>query len=366
LKIKTISNTSFGKTTRETAWESSRPGIFADDNLIKLDLPVNEFEDFYFEIESTILEREIFSSMRNHVMWAQTSRVTDPKEFCYPELLQKLEDSNGLFENARTSMQLSPDRQDEYRMFLPVLSLTKYCIRLSLRDLIKIGKLFLEMSEDISIHYDVRRIFGAACSEIDSFILKTPYSKSDFSSYKTKTIKKLNSNSELKSGIVGDYLTISETVPFSLFAQLQRHRSLLISSNLIDLFSKDSGIQDVNLGSDVNVSISGHISDWEEAFSKRSCWISHYGLWSDIISKIERYIGHDLDGFLPCKSGSCPFNGDAMLRVEGKDPNPPCPIHMRINKIAPTDDQFDEMRSMIYEDKRPQNFWHEKINTTNL
>ena len=65
------------------AWTVSRPNDKDTSlrDILKLDLPVNEFINVNLVIESTIIEREIITTMRNHVMWAQTSRVQDVLAF---------------------------------------------------------------------------------------------------------------------------------------------------------------------------------------------------------------------------------------------------------------------------------------------
>ena len=81
-----LKTSSIGKSYKHLAreaWELSRS---KDDEtplkrILSIDAPVNEIPSLVLNIECTILEREIFASYRDHVMWARTSRVDNPLEF---------------------------------------------------------------------------------------------------------------------------------------------------------------------------------------------------------------------------------------------------------------------------------------------
>src|SRR3970040_2386043 len=70
----------------DEAWEISRPGECSEDvlKILAIDAPINDIPCSVLHIKSSIAEREVFASARDHVMWAKTSRVSDPTEWGIP------------------------------------------------------------------------------------------------------------------------------------------------------------------------------------------------------------------------------------------------------------------------------------------
>ena len=59
------------------------------ESIVKVDAPVMEMPSALLNFENfTILEREIICSLRNHVVWARTSRVDDPRNFSVPYIFR--------------------------------------------------------------------------------------------------------------------------------------------------------------------------------------------------------------------------------------------------------------------------------------
>ena len=96
MKIKLISSNinSGKKNLSRIAWELSRSPDDATplDTILSIDAPVNEIPSVVLSIECTILEREIFASFRDHVMWARTSRVDAPENFEIPDYFNNIPD----------------------------------------------------------------------------------------------------------------------------------------------------------------------------------------------------------------------------------------------------------------------------------
>lgn len=344
------------------AWHLSRPQEVdkSFDDIADIDLPVNEFFTINIEIKSTILEREIFATQRNHIMWAQTSRVQDVLNF---EPHHHLPDD--YVNNIKQDMRhfASTSRQDDYRLLLPILSLTKYSISTNARQLIKLGKYFDYLGM-VSRNIILADVFFCASQEIRFLLLQLGFNKEHFDNYKLDKI--LNEGPVEKTDtIIDDNFVIAHAeLPFSLRAQLVRHRGILISDDIFHKITTDSDFKYATLKSFVNVKISASIDQAIAVSQKRNCWIAHYSMWAPLLNELAKAIPDN--GLLPCSSGSCPFGRDAMLRVEGKDPNPPCPIHMDVNGINPSESQFDDMRTMVIEDNRPVLFWNDKINQLEL
>lgn len=338
------------------AWENSRPNNSPLElgKILSLDLPVNEIPTITLFIESTILEREIITTLRNHVMWAQTSRVQNILEFEYPD---ELWEHSTHFEDVREQMINEADngiRQDSYRRKLPIMSNCKYTVNLSMRDMIHLYKFFCKISKE---NPHLSDIFDSSCTSFYGVLSNVfAINSIHIDSYKQRPI--LNTIERSDSGLVGDTLVINANLPISLRAQLVRHRALHIQDNLLELMS-DKSIMKKDNEMIVNVQVSGLVSDWTEIIRKRSCWIAQYDLWKEILDKAEKFLNLGTSG-LPCHSGSCPFDGDADARYTKEDPNAPCPIHAKLSLKPLSSQQIIECKTQYSLDKRPE-FWLKEI-----
>jgi hypothetical protein len=149
MKIKIISDDR--KNLSRVAWELSRS---PDDTtplktILSIDAPVNEIPSVVMSIECTILEREIFSSFRDHVMWARTSRVDDPSEFAVSDYFKYSDmiDDIVLLKGKINSDMEAGIIQDEYRLHMPICATTSFTTRLSWRGLIKIYKFYEKLAK---------------------------------------------------------------------------------------------------------------------------------------------------------------------------------------------------------------------------
>lgn len=338
----------------DKAWEYSRPNAsaIAHRDIAKLDLPVNEFLVLNMFIESTVIEREIFTTLRNHVMWAQTSRVQNVLEF---EMADEVK-NDPYFEDIRAIMlhQSKTSRQDDYRLDLPLLSKTSYSISISIRSFVKVMK-YIEYLSQIS-EPPFNKIFSNSYSVMRDCAISFGYYSEVIANYKMKEILhefpavKLN-----KSERIGNFIYASAELPVYLRAQLVRHRGISIVDDLFNIIlSNDSR---ATLRTKVKCELAGSVDAFKEVLSKRTCWVAQYNIWSGLLSNVERLMDDPAD-VLPCsESGSCPFDGDAMLRFKGEDPNPPCPIHIRLKGLKATGEQKEAISKMIVSDKRPVEFW---------
>lgn len=337
----------------KTAWQISRPEANGDFDEVKgMDLPVNEFDILNIHIESTILEREIVATMRSHVMWAQTSRVQDVLSFKMHPLF-KSEWSEQI--RQRMIMESKTSRQDDYRLNLPVMSLVEYSISISVRKIIKLALYFDYLAEMFKNKEAFHKLFLSSAHSLKNILLSKGYAGVDLGGF--KPIKILNETLlESNNQSLGSYAVITESLPIHLRAQLVRHRDILMKDNLLSLIqdSPNRTLKDV-IPCQILIDKDSAI----DILSKRCCWIAQYNIWSELLNKIQELF--DLEPQLPCQSRICPFDEDAKQRLDGLDPNPPCPRHMSLNKINPTESQVDDMAAMIIEDNRPVHFWQNEI-----
>jgi len=359
MKIKIIESSfeSDGNHMSKVAWCNSRPKEKMEELYGKmvrsLDLPVNEFCSASMFVESTILEREIIVSMRNHVMWAQTSRVQNILEFEYPDWI----DDTEVFERVRDRMITASgvSRQDDFRMELPIMSTTKYSIRMSARDIAHLRNYAVHLLESGNFNH-LLEMLESFIYEFDAVLVHLGFEIDAIEKYKTPEIlKSIKCNS---SGHIGGTITISARISISLRAQLVRHRSILIRDNLRSMMM-DPGIVYSSIGDKMFVQISGFEEDMIDILRKRSCWIAQYNLWAPILNEISTIIEADSAG-LPCHDGECPYEKDAELRLEGKDPNAPCPKHAILNNLSINSLQREKMITQAKDDDRPV-FWKDII-----
>lgn len=350
------------------SWKNSRPAekfpIFSD--IASMDLPVNEFGSMHLFIESTILEREIFATLRNHIMWAQTSRVQNVLEFTAHPLIADMD----FVEQTRHRMETAAkgdERQDDYRTMLPILSMTRYSISTNPRQLIKLFLYFHYLSVEID-NIILSNIFSDACDCLLKYLnFAIGYSADHMSNYKIdKILNEETLDSNTGAFDMGAHVSVRAQLPFTLRAQLVRHRATVFSDDLFKRMVSDPFFYTRSLDTPIDFQVTMTKDAAIQMSSKRNCWIANYKQWAPFLNELDTVIGDDRGHVLPCASGSCPFSKDALLRYTGMDPNPPCPIHLKMMGINPTEELFDEMRSMIYEDNRPPQFWNDKINLLEL
>lgn len=346
----------------EKVWKISRPlsdSRFED--ICDLDLPVNEFIPINLEIKSTLLEREIFTSFRRHKVWARSSRVEEPLDF---EVVDETINPNvdrpirAHLENIRNRMRVlaESEAQDDYRLIMPLMAMTTYSISTDYRSLMKTVNYFDHLSTKIphfgnqfadfsDMLFDIiKDISGKHSLALDNFKMDSPLTE-DYQYY---------GKSEFSNGVI----TANISVPFHLRAQLVRHRSIGFSDNLFELMT-DSSIMGDSMDTTVDMTIWGSVSDIQDIITKRNCWLANYKQWKNVISAIEQVM--DGNALLPCSnSNNCPYHADAQLRIERKDPNPPCPRHMKLTNQVVDDIQRVEIKDMISRDER-QDFWLKEI-----
>ena len=332
----------------EDVWALSRPNLDRADaaDIINIDAPINDFPSIVLEVESTILEREIIASFRDHIMWAKTSRVNCGVDWRVPDGLYKF--NRDKFEEIRAGMsfmQVSGAPQDVWRLQMPVTASTEYMIKISPRLLIKITRHFESLCDKAAW---LRDSYYTLMSLIQKFSLQDAYER-----YTSVNVNK--PIGMVQSGRIGDYITITVDIPFSLRTHLIRHNQLSVTDNLINFINQPV---DKILNSNITVQISASVSIWENVCSKRSCWIAHYGMWGQIIRQINNYVS--VEGMLPCRHGLCPYSEDADARYTDKDPGLPCPIHAGINKRSVSVTEKELMERYVINEKRPF-FWLDKI-----
>ena len=351
MKIEIISDdrVSSGKNLSRVAWELSRSPDDTTplDTILSIDAPVNEIPSIVMSVQCTILEREIFASFRDHVMWARTSRVDAPSEFVVPEYFQLSED-NATIMLLKQKIKADMDAgiiQDEYRLHMPICAMTSFTTRLSWRGLIKIYKLYEYLAT-------INEYFVVGKAELNNKFQLHKYA----GNYSFVNPIPMLQENEMVNGNIGPVVTVFQEMTIGLRAQVVRHRNYTIKDNLMEIIkSKDCWTR--TLGDKIKISISAEIEFWKTVVNKRQCWIAQYGIWKDIIIVAQEYISIS-EQDLPCNKGFCPYTRDAELRHTDDDPGAPCPIHSDLTS-TPIAQKYMEM-VRIEASYRPA-FWQKHI-----
>jgi len=351
MKIEIISDdrVSSGKNLSRVAWELSRSPDDTTplDTILSIDAPVNEIPSIVMSVQCTILEREIFASFRDHVMWARTSRVDAPSEFVVPEYFQLSED-NATIMLLKQRIKADMDAgiiQDEYRLHMPICAMTSFTTRLSWRGLIKIYKLYEYLAT-------INEYFVVGKAELNNKFQLHKYA----GNYSFVNPIPMLQENEMVSGNIGPVVTVFQEMTIGLRAQVVRHRNYTIKDNLMEIIkSKDCWTR--TLGDKIKISISAEIEFWKTVVNKRQCWIAQYGIWKDIIIVAQEYISIS-EQDLPCNKGFCPYTSDAELRHTDDDPGAPCPIHSDLTSTPIAQKYMDMVR--IEASYRPA-FWQKHI-----
>ena len=330
-------------------WELSRSPDDTTplDTILSIDAPVNEIASYVFSVECTILEREIFASFRDHVMWARTSRVDSPSEFKAPDIFENSYKHILAGKRGKIFQKISEGiSQDEYRTIIPLCSLTSFSTRMSWRGLIKLYKMYEHLAE-----IDGYFFVGLRALE-DAFSL-SEYAKN----YSFADVLPPIKDSEKVSERSGPMVTIFQTMPIALRAQVVRHRNFTIHDNLKEIIS-DGEPWIKSIGEDMSVSISASSEFWKTVVNKRQCWIAQYGIWGSIIKDAQRFLDIG-EQDLPCADGFCPYTKDAEIRHTDDDPGAPCPIHSKLSGM-PVDKKY--LPSIEKEASYRPAFWATHIN----
>lgn len=321
-------------------WRNSRSADAAKNwrEVFTIDVPVNELPSAVLRFDGfTILEREVFATLRSHVMWARTSHVDDPLRFKIPDGLQSSSNAANLRKMCDAKTQgLS---QDEWRQWLPVTSTTAWTARVSFRDLVKLTRYFTYLIDRVD---DVMKDRMAAVGDVLSDVITHAFTEDDGL---TETVMAafgcprflhedwVDASLTIEVKDVDAFHHVAMSVPLWLRAQIVRHRPLTFVDDFFQLLTHPD-VLDHTIMTPVNMNIVAATDYWRTVLSKRTCWLAQDELrgrkdpWQRMIDEF----GYD-DRMLPCAGGSCPYHGDAILRVEGKDPGVPCPRFCDLNGI---------------------------------
>jgi len=337
-------------TAAQAAWRLSRDPATTTpmQDVLKVDAPVNEIPCYVLLMEDmTILEREIFTTPRNHVVWARTSRVDDPLLFTVPEEFAVDLPVNYIKEHMQAE-RAAGKAQDEWRSLLPVLAHTTFVTRLSLRDMVKLIQYFDYLGTKAQ-HFQAR--WRGLCNALLALLPKehATYSLDLFLNEKPINLSSYNYG---RKPFGSGWSMLQVDVPLMLRAQIVRHRPILFIDNLLRIVCYNPWMKDLTTA--ITMELTAHDSIWHSIIAKRNCWIAQADIWEHLTT----YFNSDT---LPCTStGICPYVEDNKLRMAGKDVNSPCPIYLNLTGQP----QAPYLEAIRKESERKPNWWKEHIDVS--
>ena len=362
-------------------WKTSRPKISDVDlwQVLGIAAPVNEFAHMVAVIRAPILVREIFASARDHVMWAQTSRVQELDDWSVYDdhqssiahnLVKSLHDEMHRMKSVGKS-------QDAYRMALPMNYMTTFSVVLTWRGLCRWIDVFDQLAA-LAVDKCVAGMFRGTNLQLNillSAVVNSLGGYSGFSPAPWETHKgtiPLLSFEDLRSEMItrrSGMLSVTFKSTYALRAQLVRHRYIHVLDELLREIFVSRTLSAYSMENKTWITAAAPVDIWNELVAKRRCWIAQADLWTPLLDLVSRELTFsDPRHLLPCAGGVCPVQGDAMQRVKGTDPGIPCPRHLQLH--APpcfklTDSMNKAMHALTVAsgaDDSTREFWHRIIN----
>lgn len=344
------------------AWKYSRPreGDIDLQSVLGIDIPVNEFASAIFRMETPILIREMIVSLREHTVWARGTRVDDLSK--WPIWAPVISDTriNGLkkqFDEAKGG-------QDQTRNLVPLAYVTGWNFRVSLRTFVKLAVMFSEMSMNENYDTAARLLFRETFNALTESLAFFPDRSLVFDMIESGKFSKLDlfadkffivPERDAISDVFGIYRFILPQVPISFRAQIVRHRPIIFRDNLSKFFSVTGLCAPQSETVDMTLAMTAETA--LGMVRKRNCWMAQTDIWD----RITKLVNTVTDGGLrlPCDHGICPYTADNRLRIEAKDPNPPCPRYANLMNEPLVPNQAAQ--ALTYAKTRPdEKFWTEE------
>lgn len=311
---------------RGKAWKISRPNIYKENEDVGVkdyeytDLSCNSLKVVALHIRSSLAFRELLSSIRPHFMWAQTSRVNSIEEMELSPLAS--EQAISYMKEAKESI----EGQDRRRLLLPMATLTEYTIALDFRTWISFLKTLKEFYPVYWKSYGKEilvRITGIGSKQdLTEWPYGQIYTKNDKENFRSK----FNSLTDFTQSIpTGIFLSI-RNLTLALRSQVARHIRLSIEDELWLGSYDEIGLEELRLTDQVKAWIYIPSKIFIPLIQHRSCWIAQFEIWEPLIELISS--AYEFKETIPCNGTyqNCPFRKDNEARIEGKDPNTPCPL----------------------------------------
>jgi hypothetical protein len=355
----------------ERSWNFARH--YLNDNqdtldVISMNLPVNSFETFEFHVESSIMFRDLIFTVRPITAWAVSNRVIDFNELHLDEQEVSL---LGTREKLQVQLQTcinrvnAGEKKDYVKENLPLMTATKYSIKIDLRTLLSfLYTLQLHSPKYFDIVYNnlIKYKELSEILDIDNF---NKFRKADMYQKLSLNSDEMKLAKEGKSLSMGSMHLVSGTSSANIMAQFIRQHGSIIKNGLWNLFV---GTPDKLMNSDstIIIPVLGYIEDsaFRNLLSTRTCYFAQMDKagptsWDCILSGFLKNISPEkFLELLPCHGdcNKCKIRNEMIPRVDGRDSNTPCPILIenpmtiskRIEEYNSNSSVMDMWKSLMY------------------
>jgi len=347
----------------QDVWKLSRPYLHKEDlpsneDLIKMNLPINQFKRVALHITSSILFRDLLFTFRPINVWARSNRTIkfnkDNIKLAYDEINRIYPNSSKVTKKLEADLDKVIDRvnsgekQDYVKKSLPLLTETEFCIDIDYRQLVNILYTF-------ELHCKpLHDVFLISLFESNSDIISRAeydtYKKVDLFSRVSLTEADYSLTSDFTS--CGDMFAIRTRIRANLMAQFIRQHSSTIKNELWNAVDNNLG-KVALLNCDISLYQVAYIleSQLRNLTSTRTCWFSQFdkeddSSWSYILKDVVSNMTEmEFLAQLPCGGdcNKCSIEGDMVPRIKHTEVNPPCPILIENPYII--DQRFEEYKS---------------------
>lgn len=342
---------------REKAWRHSRPHLKQDDPVMQdiqnLNLPVNGFAVYHFEITAPIIVRDLLYMIRPSNDWARSSRaevITEDNVYYSSDFKEIFEGNSAPF--AKISHRKSLDMslpQDERKQYFLYAFMCDFSFMVNARVL---SNLIYTLEGSVFDNY--AQLFKAALGDIklvphDKFkmwnqLCLTNYTLNAFKS----EIKEIDERVLVTVDSVTDLVTVTAKMKGNLSSQFQRQESGIVRSELINKIRDAKSIKDlpiaqyyevvsqVTVSRDVALKIIRTRSDWFAQMDNNGL-----GSWSRIVAEMIKILNPDINDLIPCGKDyhKCPWLANQLNTIYGGNPNfkgdvnLPCPFITGIPEV---------------------------------
>lgn len=334
---------------RATAWRHSR--VLQED----ADINMKEMEKTPFSLHSLMrytfkveMARVMLDLMVNFTktMWSQSSRIIPLKDMVIDVNWVDDKWSQDILDEAIRKESEDHLPQDIARLYTPIMARIGWTFSMDLRTLIGFLK-SLKMYQPIlysTYGLEILNAIGWTESEFE----ESPFGELVFID------EGLFDQTHFHDGI--KYIEGVGEDMYNLISQFNRHAETNILTSLWTTPFEDLCKMRMNDKIKYYFLINKHVYK-TQILSHRACWIADWNHWSNRIAQYYR-TPEDIRKLLPCRCENrfCKYRADLQARIDGKDPNPPCPIftqdlkHLTLREVNEGKNFMTEMYRKLLQD----------------
>lgn len=337
---------------RERAWRHSRPHLKQDDPVMQdienLNLPVNGFAVYHFEITAPLIIRDLFYMIRPSNDWARSSRaelLTEDTITYSSEFKDFLESSDLALDSHNKSLDFSLP-QDERKKYFLYAFMSDFSFMVNARVL---SNLIYTLEDTIFDNY--AQLFKSALKDIKL----VPHNKSKLWDSLMLPIEICR---PMKKGIIppvsvidnrlSGQVTVTALMTGNLSSQFQRQESGIVRSSLVNMIYNAKNISELPI-SQAERLVSQITISKDTAYKiikTRADWFAQMdnddiSSWSNIIAKMIEVLNPDVSDIIPCGKDhtKCPWLVNQLNTLYGGNPNYkgdvnlPCPFITGIPEV---------------------------------